>query len=126
MEKLVASVQGLVVAVERGEGKGEPSGISVFSLVIYDHGYVTMVRWGMAKPERTITAAEFKAKCLKLMDSVEQTRTEVVITKRGKAVARLTPYEEAAPAVFGYMAGTGRILGDILSPLEERWSAEHE
>jgi prevent-host-death family protein len=40
---------------------------------------------------RTMTAAEFKAKCLKVMDEVAASGTAVVVTKRGKPVARLVP-----------------------------------
>ena len=38
-----------------------------------------------------ISAAEFKAKCLKLMDEIARTRKPIVITKRGKPVARIVP-----------------------------------
>ncbi len=75
---------------------------------------------------QAISAAEFKAKCLKLMDVVERERTQVVITKRGRPVAKLVPYEETPPSVFGYMAGTASIRGDILAPLHVTWDAEHE
>ena len=39
--------------------------------------------------QRQIAAGEFKAKCLHLLDEVRQSRQEIVITKRGRAVARL-------------------------------------
>jgi prevent-host-death family protein len=80
----------------------------------------------MSKKPQEISAADFKAKCLKLMDNVEQQRTEIVITKRGRPVAKLVPYNEEPPRLFGYMAGTITILGDIMAPLDEVWNAEHE
>ncbi len=40
-----------------------------------------------------ISAAEFKAKCLKIMDEIARTRKPIVITKRGKPVAKLVPAE---------------------------------
>lgn len=43
--------------------------------------------------ERRISASEFKATCLALLDEVERTHGEIVITKRGRAIARLTPLE---------------------------------
>jgi prevent-host-death family protein len=63
-----------------------------------------------------IPAGEFKARCLKLMDEVARTRRPVVITKRGKAVAQLVPPPLARQrgALFGYMAGTGSVVGDIV------------
>jgi len=80
----------------------------------------------MNKTPRTFSAANFKAKCLKIMDSVEKERVQVIITKRGRPVAKLVPYDEKPPSVFGYMAGTVEICGDIVTPIDVRWDAEHE
>jgi prevent-host-death family protein len=74
--------------------------------------------------KQTIAAGEFKAKCLHLLDEVQQSRKEIVITKRGRAVARLLPVEENLPSLFGRMKGTGRILGDIVGPTGEKWEAD--
>ena len=73
-----------------------------------------------------ISAAEFKAKCLKLMDEVARTGEPLIITKRGKPVARLMPPEATAPrtSLFGYMAGTAAILGDIVNVPHDAWAAE--
>ena len=74
-----------------------------------------------------ISAAEFKAKCLKLMDEVAKTRQSIVITKRGKPVAKLVPAEpEPRRPLFGCMAGTVKFEGDILTPLDVEWEAEAE
>ena len=71
-----------------------------------------------------IAAGEFKARCLQLMDEVEETGREVVITKRGRPVARLVPIAESgARGVFGCMRGTVVVVGDLVAPLEERWEA---
>ncbi len=43
--------------------------------------------------ERTIAASRFKAQCLALLDEVAATGQALVITKRGKPLARLTPLE---------------------------------
>ncbi len=72
-----------------------------------------------------INAAEFKAKCLKLIDEVAATHEPLVITKRGKPVARVVPIEdENPPGRFGYMKGTVQILGDIINVPHEHWAAE--
>lgn len=73
-----------------------------------------------------IPAGEFKAKCLRLLDQVHQQRFQIVITKRGKPVARLVPVTEDAPDIFGRMKGTIEILGDIVSPTGEVWDAERD
>jgi prevent-host-death family protein len=72
-----------------------------------------------------ISAAEFKARCLKLMDTVAESHEPLVITKRGKPLVKLVPIVEDAPkSMFGYMKGTLTIHGDIMAPIDEAWSAE--
>jgi prevent-host-death family protein len=72
--------------------------------------------------KRRIAAGEFKAKCLHLLDEVQQTRKEIVITKRGRPVARLLPVDADLPSIFGRMKGSAEILGDIVAPVDEKWS----
>jgi prevent-host-death family protein len=73
--------------------------------------------------ERSIPASEFKAKCLGLLDEVARKRAPVVITKRGKPVAKLVPIRQKPRDLFGYMAGSGKIIGDIISPIDGDWEA---
>lgn len=49
---------------------------------------------------RTIPAGRFKAQCLKLLDEVAETGETIVVTKRGKPVARIAPVE-APPSLKG-------------------------
>ena len=71
-----------------------------------------------------VAAGKFKAHCLELMRDVETTRREVVITKRGKPVAKLVPMDRAPRRrVLGCMKGTVTILGDIVAPTGEKWEA---
>ena len=44
-----------------------------------------------------MSAAEFKARCLEVMDEVQESGMEVVITKRGKPVVRIVPVRRAEP-----------------------------
>jgi prevent-host-death family protein len=72
----------------------------------------------------TIPAGVFKAKCLKLLDKVAQDREPLIITKRGKVVAHLiAPPAETWVDPFGALRGSGAIMGDIISPLEDEWEA---
>jgi prevent-host-death family protein len=76
---------------------------------------------------RYVAAAEFKANCLRLMDEVAQQRRPIVITKRGKPVAKLVPVEQEPTDLFGYMAGSARICGDIISPIDDAgWTGDEE
>jgi prevent-host-death family protein len=65
---------------------------------------------------RYVAAAEFKANCLRLMDEVAGQRRPIIITKRGKPVAKLVPVEQEPIDLFGHMAGTAKICGDIIRP----------
>jgi prevent-host-death family protein len=73
-----------------------------------------------------IGAGEFKAKCLGLLDDVHRQRKEVLITKRGKPVAKLVPVNERTESFIGSMKGTMEIVGDIISPIDEKWDADAE
>ena len=70
---------------------------------------------------QVVTAAEFKARCLKLMDQVRERQTEIIITKRGTPVAKLVPVENSAPEAFGFLRGTVTYHGDIVSPDHASW-----
>ena len=72
---------------------------------------------------REMAAGEFKARCLQVMDQVNKTKTPVVITKRGKPIARLVPVETEPADGFGCMKGATRIVGDIISPVDVEWEA---
>lgn len=73
----------------------------------------------------TIPAGEFKARCLKLMDVVNETHENITITKRGKAVARLVPVSESKDrGLFGFLGGCIAEEHDIVSPAGESWAAE--
>ena len=71
--------------------------------------------------KRQIAAGEFKTKCLALLDEVSERREEIVITKRGTPVARLVPIDDTPAKIFGRMAGTGKITGDIVNSLGDEW-----
>jgi len=65
---------------------------------------------------KKIAAGSFKVHCLALMDEVQAKRETVVITKRGKPVAKLVPVEEQTDDLFGFLRGKVTIVGDVISP----------
>ena len=73
---------------------------------------------------RRIPAGIFKAQCLKLMDEVQQTGEEIVVTKRGKPVVRLVPAGGKVDTLFGIMKGSATSHGDIIGPFHEEWQSE--
>jgi prevent-host-death family protein len=79
----------------------------------HDHKLMTM-----SEGTRRIPAGEFKAKCLALLDEVAETGRTVVVTKRGRPVARVSPIKVSAPRPL-----LGSVLKerDLVSPTRERW-----
>lgn len=64
---------------------------------------------------KTITATEFKAKCLQLLDEVQRSGQDLVISKRGKPVARVVA--ERQPKPWLVLRGKGRYNGDPFEPV---------
>jgi prevent-host-death family protein len=70
-----------------------------------------------------ISAAEFKATCLDLLDVVERTGGSVVVTKRGRAVARLAPVRARVRSAFGLLKGRITVRGNIVGAIDVAWDA---
>jgi prevent-host-death family protein len=73
---------------------------------------------------RTIPAGRFKAQCLRLLDEVSETGETIVVTKRGKPVAKVGPVEEP-PSLEGsviYLVDDD----ELLFSTGETWDAERE
>ena len=66
---------------------------------------------------KSMPAGQFKARCLRVMEQVKKYRVPVVITKKGRPVAKLVPVDVPSADIFGCMAGTAKIVGDIESPI---------
>jgi prevent-host-death family protein len=63
--------------------------------------------------KKTVPAGLFKQTCLALLDEVAERHTEIIVTKRGRPVARLVPPETAADreaALLAELRGKGRML----------------
>lgn len=72
-----------------------------------------------------IAAGKFKAQCLKLMEQVQHNREEIIITKHGKPVAKLVPFEvSSSSSLLGYLQGTVQVVDDIMMPIDESWEAD--
>jgi prevent-host-death family protein len=76
----------------------------------------------MKAQERTLSATEFKAKCLQILDHLGP--GGVVITKHGRPVARITPMGAIDNSkLIGALRDEVVVLGDIFST-GEKWDAE--
>jgi len=72
--------------------------------------------------KQEIAAGEFKARCLALLDEVAETGREIIVTKRGKPVAKLVPLAPKS------LLGSVKFIGDIISPAvdPEDWEVNRD
>lgn len=75
----------------------------------------------------TIAISKFKATCLAVLEEVRKTGQPVLVTRRGQPIAEITPpaHPRSTNAWLGSAAGSGRIVGDVVSPAadETEWEA---
>ena len=62
---------------------------------------------------KQLSASKFKEQCLALLDRVDP--EGIVVTKRGKPVAKLIPFGADSADLIGSLKGKLRIKGEILS-----------
>jgi prevent-host-death family protein len=80
-----------------------------------------------ARTDRHVAAAEFKARCLELMDRVRETGAEFIITKHGTPVAKLVPVVKVPrQALFGSMKGTVLAYERPLEPLDAEYDVNRD
>ncbi len=81
----------------------------------------------MKNEHHEIAVSEFKATCIQVLEQVRRTGHEVVVTKKGRPIALISP----PPVVdkisdwIGSFKGRGQIIGDIVSPSssEDEWES---
>ncbi|HAK93814.1 MAG TPA: type II toxin-antitoxin system prevent-host-death family antitoxin [Planctomycetes bacterium] len=73
---------------------------------------------------KTLKISEFKASCIRVLKTVARTAEPVLVTRRGKPLARVLPVREERPRarVLGGLKGAIEIRGDIIgSDFEDDW-----
>jgi prevent-host-death family protein len=73
-----------------------------------------------------VTAAKFRSNCFKILDEVDKLHKDVVITKRGKPIAKLIRYETDYPSdpLLGALPHAGSTVGDLTAPFEDEWELD--
>ena len=73
-----------------------------------------------------ISAANFRTNCFKILDEVDKKHKEVVITKRGKPIAKLVRYETDTDSdpLLDSLIGAGCTVGDLTAPFEDTWELD--
>jgi prevent-host-death family protein len=80
---------------------------------------------GRVSSSTQVGAAEFKARCLELMNHVRDAGVEYVVTKHGQPVAKLVPFSEPSRAAFfGSLKGSVLRFDRPLDPLEDEYDID--
>ena len=72
---------------------------------------------------KRIGAAKFKEQCLALLDQLDA--DGLVVTKRGKPVARVLPYESQEGDLIGSLRHKLKVRGDVFAT-GLRWDADDQ
>ena len=76
--------------------------------------------------EITLPVSEFKAKCLRLLADVEANGDRIVITKRGRPVARVEPVSATKARMKDTWKGLVKIKGDIVHFSDNPWEVDSD
>ena len=74
--------------------------------------------------ENRIAVSDFKTHCLRLLDRVRSTREEITVTRYGKPIARVVPYDREEEPYVGSLRGGVTGYEDLVSPVDEDWEAD--
>jgi prevent-host-death family protein len=70
----------------------------------------------------SVSVADAKSNFSSVLTRVEKKRLPITILRRGIPVAQIVPIApQARKSHYGYMEGTGQVLGDIVGPTGEEW-----
>jgi prevent-host-death family protein len=88
----------------------------------------TALRYYRSMRNRMVTATELKAKCLALLDEVDDRGDTITVTKRGRPVATLQPMKKRPwKSPKGAWIGKVQIVGDIVNfDTSHLWDCLHK
>ena len=72
---------------------------------------------------KKVAAGKFKAQCLALIDEITQTHETVIVTKHGKPMVKVIPFESNKDTDHKPLKGAATFIGDIISPIDDEWEA---
>ena len=73
---------------------------------------------------KKVAISEFKSHCLEILKSLEKTKSSIVITKRNKPIATVSPFANKKQSIFGMLQNKAEIKSDIIFPIDEKWEVE--
>lgn len=72
---------------------------------------------------KTVSATEFKSRCLALIEEVQRTGHRLLITRHGKPVAEVCPARKAMAPDVNPLKGSILYQGDLIAPIDQRWDS---
>ena len=72
----------------------------------------------------SISVSQFKIHCLKIIENINQKKKSLIVTKRGKPVAKIEPIDKLSEddLLFNSMKAKAVIVDkDIISPINDSW-----
>ena len=81
-------------------------------------------RYDLPVREATLNISEFKARCLRLLDEVADQGIHLIITKRGRPIARVAPISVPSKSLRGSWKGIVKIKGGIVHFQEGSWESD--
>ena len=73
---------------------------------------------------KTVKAGEFKTHCLRLLDDVAAGGEALLVTKRGRPVALVSPPPAVVDDVVDDLRGSVIFEEDLVSPIDEAWEVD--
>ena len=67
-----------------------------------------------------ISSVKFRQELFKILENVSKTHSEVIITKRGKPIAKIVhinDIDRSKDPLVGSMKGQGKTIGDLTQPV---------
>jgi prevent-host-death family protein len=72
---------------------------------------------------KTVSATEFKSRCLALLEEVRRTRRRLLVTRHGEPVAEIVPHMARERGV-NPLKDSIELQGDLVSPIGVSWESE--
>lgn len=70
-----------------------------------------------------IAISQFKSHCLEILSNLNKSKSSIIITKRNKPIATVSPFSSKKESLFGMLKNKAEIKDDIISPIDEEWEA---
>ncbi len=71
-----------------------------------------------------VSTSELKARCSAIVERVAGRRESIIVTRRGRRVARLVPLNAESQSLFGFARGAITVRGDLMASIDVDWEAQ--